>query len=354
MKRLPLILSISCLAFFSLLLSSCGGSSDPTPAKKGSWDRVADFGGISRGNATGFVIDNKAYVVGGYNADANKRQNDVLQYDPANNSWTTKAPFPGTARSQAVAFVIGKKAYVGTGLDDLSNRLKDFYEYDPATNVWTKIADFGDGTINGARYGCLSFSANNRGFVGAGYNGNAQSDLWEYLPATNTWVQRASLSSKRVNGFVMVINNVPYVLGGSNNNITVKTVEKYNLADNNAGAFEQKAQLTQRDKSGNVITQPIARDLAATFAIGNFGYIATGSIGGSPFGDTWQYDPATDTWLEYYSLSKEASPRDGAVSFAIGNFGYITTGRAGNSRFDDTWVFDPLGDEGTAIGGNGK
>ena len=88
------------------------------------------------------------------------------------------------------------------------------------------------------------------------------------------------------------------------------------------GSFpKQKLNQTIYHKNGNVITQPLARDLAGTFAIGAFGYITTGSIGGSPFGDTWQYDPATDTWLEYYALNKEASSRDGAVAFAIGNFG---------------------------------
>ncbi len=352
MKKISFVFSIGAISMLMLILASCGGSDpSPTTTKKGSWDKKADFGGITRGNAVGFVIDNKAYVVGGYNADGNNRLKDMWQYDAAANSWIKKADFPGTARSQAVAFVIGGKGYVGTGLDDVSNRLKDFYEYNPANNQWTKIADFADGTTFGARYGCVAFSVNNRGFVGAGYNGNAQSDLWEYLPGTNTWAQRASLSAKRVNAAAFVIDNAAYVIGGTNNNTSVRNVEKYVPAADAAGAWEQKAQLTQRDKNGNSIAQPISRDFAGTFTIDGLGYITTGSVGGATFGDTWQYNPTTDVWVEYYSLSKEASQRDGSVTFAIGNFGYITTGRSGNLRFDDTWVFDPLGDEGT--NGNG-
>jgi N-acetylneuraminic acid mutarotase len=351
MKHLLLILSLASAAFLSLTLASCGGSTPTTAVKKGSWDRKSDFGGNTRGNAVGFVIQDKAYVVGGYNADGNKRLNDMWQYDAAKNSWLSKAPFPGVARSQAVSFVINGKGYVGTGIDDASNRLKDFYEYDPATNLWKKIADFADG-----RYGSVSFSVSNRGFIGAGYNGNAQSDLWEYDQPNDAWVQKASLSTKRVNSFSFVIDNSAYVLGGSNNSTSVRTVEKYNPASD---VWELKLSLTQRDKTGATIVQPNSRDVAAAFAIDGYGYIACGSVGGtntsggSPLGDTWQYNPASDTWLEYYSLRNEAASRDGAVGFSIGLFGYLTTGRNGNTRFDDTWVFDPLGDEGTAVGGNG-
>jgi N-acetylneuraminic acid mutarotase len=351
MKYLLIILSIASAAFLSLTLSSCGGSTTTAAAKKGSWDRKSDFAGITRGNAVGFVIADKAYVVGGYNADNNKRLNDMWQFDPAKNSWFQKAAFPGVARSQAVSFVINGKVYVGTGIDDATNKLKDFYEYDPTTNQWKRVADFVDG-----RYGCVSFSVSNRGFVGGGYNGNAQSELWEYDQPTDTWAQRASLFSKRVNSFSFVIGNGAYVLGGSNNLSSVRTVEKYDPAND---VWEQKLSLTQRDKTGAVIVQPNSRDLAGAFVIDGYGYITCGSIGGtntaggSSVGDTWQYNPTSDTWLEYYSFRNEAVSRDGVVSFSIGLFGYLTTGRNGNNRFDDTWVFDPLGDEGTVAGGNG-
>lgn len=345
MKYLFLILSIGSVVIFGSILSSCSGSSTTTTTLVGCWDKKSDFGGITRGNAVGFVIQEKAYVVGGYNADLNKRQNDMYQYDPAKNSWLVRAPFPGTARSQAVAFVINNKGYVGTGIDDASNRLKDFYEYDPAINQWRKIADFVDG-----RYGAIAFSVSNRGYVGGGYNGNGQSDVWEYKPDGNTWEARSNFSSKRVNACSFVIGNSAYVLGGSSNNITVKSVEQYDPAND---VWTPKLQLIQRDLTGATIVQPNSRDFAGAFSIDGYGYITCGSIGGSPLGDTWQYNPTSDTWVQYYSLNKEAASRDGAVSFAIGLNGYTTTGRSGNTRFDDCWVFIPACDEGTAVGGNG-
>jgi N-acetylneuraminic acid mutarotase len=348
MKYLLVMLSIGSVAIISSALSSCGGSSTSTTTFVGCWDKKPAFSGVPRGNAVGFVIQNKAYVVGGYNSSDNKRLNDMYQFDPSNDSWVEKAPFPGVARSQAVSFVINNKGYVGTGIDDATNRLKDFYEYDPAANSWKKIADFVDG-----RYGAVAFSVSNRGFVGSGFNGNNKNDLWEYSPDGNTWVPRANLFSKRANATSFVIDGAAYVLGGSDNLSTVKEVERYDPANN---TWTQKLKLTGRDLSGATIVQPLARDFAGAFAIDGFGYVTCGTSGGSsgsPFGDTWQYNPSQDTWIQYYALNKEAASRYGAVSFAIGLNGYITTGANGNVRLDDLWVFIPSCDEGSATGGNG-
>jgi N-acetylneuraminic acid mutarotase len=349
MKYLFFILSMGSIAIMSATLSSCGSSSTNTTATlAGCWDKKPAFSGVQRGNATSFVIQEKAYVVGGYSASDNKRLNDMYQFDPTNDSWIEKASFPGVARSQAVSFVLNNKGYVGTGFDDASNKLKDFYEYDPATDKWRKIADFIDG-----RYGAIAFSVSNRGFVGAGYNGNNKNDLWEYSPDGNTWTPRANLFSKRANASTFVIDNAAYVLGGTDNLSTVKEVEKYDPSTN---TWTQKLKLIQRDLSGNTITQPLSREFAAAFAIDGFGYFTCGSTGGpspSSYGDTWQYNPSKDTWTQYYSLNKEAASRYGAVSFAIGLNGYIATGASGPSRLDDCWVFIPTCDEGTVTGGNG-
>jgi N-acetylneuraminic acid mutarotase len=340
MKYFFFLLSISSLAIMGSTLFSCSGSSSSTTTTKaGCWDKKADFGGITRSGAAGFVIDGKAYVVGGYNAADNKRLKDMYQYDPSKDTWSEKASFPGIERSQAVAFVINGKGYVGTGLDNSQGRLKDFYEYSPATNTWKKVADFADGTDKGARYGCVAFSVSNRGFVGGGFNGNAQSDLWEYNQDGNTWVQKASLSGKRINAFSFVIDNAAYVLGGSGTSGQERRVEKYDPATDQ---WVQKLTLDKKDENGSTIEQPLPRDLAGAFAIDGFAYVTCGSTGQSVLGDAWQYNPVTDRWVEFYGLNREAPSRDGAVAFAVNGNGYITTGRGGSSaRLEDTFVFTP-------------
>jgi N-acetylneuraminic acid mutarotase len=348
MKYFSPIISLCLLAAVSSFLSSCNSSSSSsTTTKNGCWDKKADFGGVTRSNAVSFVIDNKAYVVGGINTtNTSVRLSDIRQYDPAKDTWISSfapqvplAPFPGAPRSNAVAFAIGGKGYVGTGIDINQARLKDFYEYNPTTNTWKKIADFADGTSDAARYGCVAFSVSGRGFVGGGTNGNTQSDIWEYIANEDKWVQRASMAGKRVNSFSFVIDNNAYVLGGTGTSSQEKRVEKYDPATDQ---WMQKLSLNKKDENGNTIEQPLPRDFASTFTIDGYAYIIGGSSSNSLFGDTWQYNPAIDRWVEFYGLNKEASSRDGAVSFAINGNGYISTGRGGSSsKLEDTWVFIP-------------
>lgn len=347
-KSISFLFSIGVVPFLVVALSSCGSSSTTSTAKPGSWDRIADFGGSKRSGAASFVIAGKAYLVGGFDSQ-NTRVNDVWQFDPDKNTWIQKADFPGTARSGAVGFSIGSKGYVGTGLAVNSVYLKDFYEFDPTAaggfGAWRKVKDFGSGTEKG-RNGAIAFTVSNRGYVGAGYNGlNELNDIWEYEPGTDTWEQRVSLSSKRVNGFSFTVDNFAYVLGGSNNGVTVKAVEKYDPFND---VWIQMLPLNGRDKNGNTITQPISREYATTFTIGSFGYITSGSVNSSPLSDTWQYNPANDTWIQYYSYSTSTDngrSRDSAIGFGIGEFGYFATGRSGSLRLDDTWKFDPNGTE---------
>jgi N-acetylneuraminic acid mutarotase len=345
-KSTRLALSTFILVSFAFWLSSCGSSSTSTSTtKSGIWEKVGDFSGSKISGATSFTIGENAYLFGGF--DGTNRSAEIWKYEAVNNNWVQMAQFPGVARSGAVAFAIGGKAYVGTGRDAINTRLKDFWEFDPTTGngSWKRIKDFGGATEKG-RDGCISFSTAGKGFVGAGYNGtNEFNDVWEYKPASDTWEQKRGLSSKRVNAVSFVIDNFVYVLGGSNNGVAVREVEQY---DPFADTWTQKLKLEQKDEDGNKIDQPISRDYSSAFSIAGFGYITGGSsVSGSIFGDTWQYNPSTDRWVEYKAFaSADARQRDAAIGFSIGNFGYITTGRGGSSlRFDDTWRFDPSRNE---------
>jgi N-acetylneuraminic acid mutarotase len=336
-----------------LALASCNGSTSTTTT--GSWDVGSELNGLPRSGAVSFVIDNKAYIGGGYNYDNDKRIVDFWVYDPDKKNWTQVDNFPGTARNAAVAFVLNGKGYVGTGYDG-TNYLGDFYQFDPtqaAGSQWTKIANFG-GT---ARYGCYSFTVGNRAFVGSGYDGSAQKDLWEYIPGEDTWQARTGISGgKRVNAFSFVIDQTAYVGGGSNNGSYQRDFFKYDATSDSWTALDA---LDQKDINGNAETEPRTRELATTFVIDGFAYLTCGSIG-SALGDTWQYNPVTDDWVQYNSLNTSttgASARDSAVGFTLtvssgatpGVFGFIVTGKNGNQRYDDMWFFNPLIQQVTVI-----
>ena len=102
--------------------------------------------------------------------------------------WTQKATIPeAQARYASTGFSIGNKGYVGTGYNSNNVRLSDWWEYNQATNTWTQKA-----SITTARFSAASFVANGKGYVclGGGPSGFL-TDLQEFDPVANTWTFKA-------------------------------------------------------------------------------------------------------------------------------------------------------------------
>lgn len=92
-----------------------------------------------------------------------------------------------------------------------------------------------------------------------------------------------------------------------------------------------------------------ARDYAVAFAIGDKGYVGTGTVdlGSKIYKDFWEYNPATDAWSQKAEFGGTA--RYSAVGFSIGDKGYIGTGvsRGWGSYYPyqvekDFWQYDPV------------
>ena len=370
MKYLSLLAGLLLFAT-QISLTSCN-SSPSTTVLPGSWDKLGDFEGNPRGGAVSFVIDGVAYIGGGFNNDAllqgvspNGRLNDFWRYDATSDSWKRVADFPGTPRSQAVAFALNGKGYVGTGTDGTYD-LSDFYEFDPnngANGTWTQIADFGYTQDQGSasvskRHGSLGFTVNDgdkdRAFVGGGHFLGDLKDLWEYDPTNNVWIQQPSMGgSKRQNGFVMVINNIAYVGGGLDNRTYTQDFYKFDVTQLASGTpWTRLNPFSGKDVNGNAVAQPRPRESAVTFTIDGKGYLMGGNPG--PTGDTWQYDPTKDSWIQYFSFTGNTPiagvSRYGAIAFSLTTdgktYGYLTTGGPTSSvKYDDCWKFNPSGVE---------
>lgn len=103
-----------------------------------TWKKIADLPGAPRARATAFGLDNvqKGYVIGGC-GNNNTYFSDVYTYNPASDSWTQGQDLPYDRRAGASSFVLDDKGYVVGGFD--GNRLSPyFYQYDPSkTNHWT-------------------------------------------------------------------------------------------------------------------------------------------------------------------------------------------------------------------------
>jgi len=224
--------------------------------------------------ASGFLIDD-SYFFGlgvGYSY-----QTDFYRYSLINDTWTSIANFPGLTRYGAFSFSANGKGYVGAGNYYSYNYMKDFWEYDPATDTWQSIGDFpGDG-----RYGGISFEVNGKIVVGLGYANYSFYDLYLFDPANKSWSKLNDFPGKvTFNATVFKINETAYVATGSGSNGTMNEVWAYDA---------QQDSWTQKTSFGGN-----TRASAAAFNINGKGYLGQGSYYGTVLNDLWEYDPDLD------------------------------------------------------------
>lgn len=83
-----------------------------------------------------------------------------------------------------------------------------------------------------------------------------------------------------------------------------------------------------------------ARNGAVGFTIGSKGYIGTGFNGTDVLNDFWSYDPATNVWTRIADFPGEA--RYGAVAFTLNGAAYVGTGATKTQKtLKDFYKYDP-------------
>lgn len=293
------------------------------------WTKRAAVGGSKRERGISFSIANRGYI--GLGQDTlNLMLNDLWEYDPGTNSWTQKANFPGAARRDASCFTIGTKAYVGTGMNNADaftgSPLADFWEYNPGTNMWTSKAPY-PGNFGSGAYYVTGFAVSGKGYFCCGKLGASyySSELWEYTPTTNSWIQKANFpGGNRYGGVGFSIGTNAYFGTGTDENILTSDFYKYTPATN--------VWTTLNDFPGS------GRFSCSSFMISGKGYILLGTDGGYK-DELWQYDPALDYWFPKASLTGGARRSSG--SFTIGNKGYAGTGKGLTGLRRDFWEYLP-------------
>ena len=315
----------------ALFLGSCNIEEDDE-VTLGNWSRQSDFEGVARSSTVSFVIDGYAYV--GMGTDGSDYLTDFWRYDPDLDFWEEMASFEGEGRIGCFAFSANGKGYVGTGYNDelVEEELTDFWEYDPSKNTWTQKADF----AGGARYNALAFSIGDKGYAGAGYDGNYLKDIWKYDPETDTWAQTISISQKRESAFAMVIDGVAYVGGGRNNGAYIYDFSSFDPTQ------EQWTDLTLFDDEDDTYDDfygAVQRYSASTFTVDGVGYVVCG-VSSTYSTAVYAYYPETNSWSSD-PTNFEYTSRGDAAGFSIDGTGFIATGRNSSSRFDDIWSFDP-------------
>lgn len=336
MKAKSLLIWLAALS--TLTITSCTKSADSTDSTEGNWILRSSFEGYGRSEAVAFSIDNKGYIVTGY--DGSKRLKDLWQYDAEFNFWQQKAEFPGVARNAATGFAIGSKGYIGTGTDGY-NKLKDFWEYDAQADKWTQKTDFA-GT---GRYSAVAFSVNGKGYITTGYDGNYLKDFWEYDPAAGTggsWTQRVSMTGEKRSGAVaFVYNNKAYVVTGVYSGGTVNDFNVFDPTQPEGQAWTQLRKISNVSDDSYDDDYAIVRSKAVAFVMNDKAYVSTG-LNGSVYKDTWEYDFSTDTWKTKTAF--EGAARLGANAFSLNNRGFVllgTTSSSSTQALEDIREFFP-------------
>lgn len=355
MKKLQLLLvSVAMLSIFS-----CSDDDDDT---LGVWYRRSDFDGRAREDAAGFVIGNRGYLCGGYRGK-DQREKDCWEYNIDNDWWTQCKDMPddATARNGAAGFAVGSKGYVTTGYtvykdDDPMHTggyayLKDTWEYDPATNEWRQMDDYpGDARIN-----AIAFTIGNYGYVGTGQSKNDKQtkDFYRFDPTAPSGSQWSIVNGfggqKRTGGLSFIIDNVAYIVGGTNNGQDVTDFWKFDPSKSEENKWTRLREI--KDDSSDDYDDDynsITRTYGCAFVIDGQAYITLGQTSGSSLRNNyWIYDPNTDLWRssdtedDFDYTPFEGSARTKAICFSTGKRGIITTGGSSGYYYDDTWELHP-------------
>lgn len=284
-------------------------------AQYNTWTKKTDFILGKRERAVAFSINDFAYVSTGIDTSETLLK-DLWQYNPQLDTWSQKADLPGAARRDAVAFSINGKGYVGTGIDNASaligNKLKDIWEYDPTTNTWTQKADFPGSGANGI-YFATAFTADNKGYICGGKWGPSlySSQLWEYKPGSDQWIQRANFpAGVRYQLSSFSIGNQGYVGLGANQDVYKKDFYRFNPGSNQ---WTQIADCIGSERGG-----------ASAFTLNNHGFICLGTNGGL-LGDLVEYNPETNEWE--LRCAYGGSERKNAVAFVVNGRAFVGLGK---------------------------
>jgi N-acetylneuraminic acid mutarotase len=179
-----------------------------------TWTQKASLPDSGRNNSACFVVNNKAYVIGGEVTSSGLVTTDVWEYDVTNDTWASKSPYPNGPVEMPFAFSIGNKGYISCGLINKAASIDKTFEYDPAADTWTPKKDFPGANTEGG----VAFTINNLGYCGTGtpdYSSYSNS-FYSYDPATDNWtnVTNAFPGSTRAFGVAATVGNIAYVGAG--------------------------------------------------------------------------------------------------------------------------------------------
>ncbi len=339
------------------------------------WFHKIDFNGDARTEATSFVMDNKAYIIGGW--DGVTLRKDLWQYTPDNGVqtgyWSQESIFTGGARMSAAAFVINDTVYYGTGIIDhnAGTKARDMWKWTVAGgmyNSWRRIDSLGE---HQERANCVAFTLKDKygvpkGYIGLGTQTYPTSDIYWYDQSRDgataaggaAWVLGARLGNgvgvRRTEATVAVINNRAIVGAGKDENGVLHS--DFYMLDPTIGISGTWSTIPQFPGGGrtNAVSFAISFTRPRTGEHFNYLYFGTGKdASGKLYRDWWRYDFSTKKWEQVMEMREKndyADPREGAIAFTIilphADFGtvergFVALGKSATTYKKDVWEYLP-------------
>jgi N-acetylneuraminic acid mutarotase len=250
----------------------------------------------------------------------------------AQGVWSPVADFPDTGRYGGISFSIGNYGYIGLGFNPYKAPQtwnKDFWQFDPSTDIWTQKANF----PGKARFCPASFVIGNKAYVVTGNDSALRecvTECWQYNPVTNAWAQKANFpGSPRAYDVGFTIGGKGYV--GTGSKVYQDYCKDFYAYDTATDTWTRIA-----DFGGT------ARFSASGFSAGDKGYICFGEDSLFNFyTDMWEYNTATNVWTQ--EANYPADSVYGMSGFVVGNNIYVGAGQKYNGYCDNKfWEYNTI------------
>lgn len=123
-------------------------------------ERLSDFPGVPRGEATSFTGNGFGYMCCGF--DGENYLSDFWKYDPQNDNWTKMADYPGEPSAFHTSVVYGDFAYVFFGSSNTSEGGNgEAFKYDIKNGEWFELSH----SLGSVGYAGVSFLFNDKIYI---------------------------------------------------------------------------------------------------------------------------------------------------------------------------------------------
>ena len=306
----------------------------------GTWSAGGNFPSVGvRSVGVFFPANGKFYAMGGRSSDAAGNEfTNPFEYDTGTNTWTTKvATFPDAQVNNMACRVLtdaGTPYIYCVGGSQAGNATISarVFRYNPVTDAITTVAAPWPGAGTTVLPGGFSIFSNKLYILG-GFDtvaGNATSQIWEFTPGTNVWVQKAAVLPVP-RGYIptTTIGSLIYTGGG---------------AIITGGAITDGTDSFVYNPMADTISTiaPIPRATGETRALafnGQMLVMGGGRTAPNPSNEVDAYDPGTNTWAVNNPVPAFMTARRNFATDTNGSTIWLAGGYAPTTPTNSTEVY---------------